>query len=118
MEIQKNLQVLLSGTTARETEIDKTTQELCEIYGLDKWILPQYRLWACMNVKGQHNDLDTPPQIPLFTDVIKKTSKQRDSLKDALTSAATACCCVNHTEGPQATPTPSTTTGTLYLITQ
>ena len=100
-----------SKRTARETEIDKTTQELREIHGLDKWTLPQYRLWARMKVNGQHDDLDTPPQIPLFTNVVKTASKQRDSLKDALTSAATAV--VGRIRGPQATPTPSTTTGTL-----
>lgn len=96
--------------TARETEIDKTTQELREIHGLEKWTLPQYRLWARMKVNGQHDDLDTPPQIPLFTNVVKTASKQRDSLKDALTSAATAV--VGMIRGPQATctPTPSTTT--------
>ena len=97
-----------SKRTARETEIDKTTQELREIHGLEKWTLPQYRLWARMKVNGQHDDLDTPPQIPLFTNVIKTASKQRDSLKDALTSAATAV--VGMIQGPQATPTPSTTT--------
>ena len=97
-----------SKRTARETEIDKITQELCEIHALEKWTLPQYRLWARMKVNGQHDDLDTPPEIPLFTNVIKSASKQRDSLKDALTSAATAV--VGMIRGPQATPTPSTTT--------
>jgi len=49
-----------SKRTAREMEIDKTTQELREIQGLEKWILPQYRLWACMKVNGQHDNLDGP----------------------------------------------------------
>ena len=31
-----------SKHTARETKIDKTTQELHEIHCLDKWTLPQY----------------------------------------------------------------------------
>ena len=97
-----------SKRTAKETEIDKITQELHEIHGLDKWTLPQYRLWARMKVNGQHDDLDTPPQIPLFTSVVKTSSKQGDSLKEALTSAATAV--VRMIRGTQATPTPGTTT--------
>jgi len=79
-----------SKRTAREMEIDKTTQELREIHGLEKWTLPQYRLWARMKVNGQHDDLDAPPQIPSFTNVVKTSSRCGDSLKDALTSAATA----------------------------
>ena len=64
-----------------------------------------------MKVNGQHDDLDTPPQIPLFTNVVKAASKQRDSLKDALTSAATAV--VGMMRGPHATPTPSSYSTTL-----
>ena len=81
--------------TARETEIDKITQERREIHGLDKWTLPQYRLWARMKVNGQHDDLDTPPQIPLFTSAVKMPNKQGDTLSDALTSAATAVVGIN-----------------------
>ena len=92
--------------TARETEIDKIAQELREIHGLDKWTLPQYRLWARMKVNGQHDDLDTPPQIPLFTGAVKMPNKRGDTLSDVLTSAATAV--VGMLKGSPATPTPST----------
>ena len=88
-------------------EIDKTTQELCEIHGLEKWTLPQYRLWARTKVNGQHNP-DAPPQIPLFTNVVKTSSRHGDSLKDALTSAATAV--VRMIWGTQATPISGATT--------
>lgn len=57
--------------TARETEIDKITQELREIHGQDKWTQPQYRLWARMKVNSEHDDLHIPPQIPLFTGAVK-----------------------------------------------
>jgi len=97
-----------SKHTAREMEIDKTTQELREIHGLEKWTLPQYRLWARMKVNGQHDDLDAPPQIPSFTNVVKTSSRCGDSLKDALTSAATAV--VGMIRGTQATPISGATT--------
>ena len=61
-----------------------------------------------MKVNGQHDDLDILPQIPLFTSVVKTSSKQGDSLKEALTSAETAV--VGMIWGKQATLTPGTTT--------
>ena len=97
-----------SKHTAREMEIDKTTQELREIHGLEKWTLPQYRLWAHMKVNGQHDDLDAPPLIPLFTNVVKTSSRHGDSLKHTLTSAATAV--VGMIRGTQATPISGATT--------
>ena len=58
----------------KETQIDKVVQELREIHS-GKWSLPQYRLWARMNVNGQHDDLDVPPQIPLFSGGLKTPPK-------------------------------------------
>ena len=40
--------------------------------------------------KGQHDSLDEPPRIPLFTGTCGTKGSRRDSLTDALTSAATA----------------------------
>ena len=56
------------------------TKILQEKHG-DTWSMPHYRLWA--------SSLDTPPTIPMFSGATSKAPK-RDSLSDALTSAATA----------------------------
>jgi len=107
--MQRNLEVLLNVQLGNiGMEIDKTTRELREIHGLEKWTLPQYRLWAHMKVNGQHDDLDAPPLIPLFTNVVKTSSRHGDSLKDTLTSAATVV--VGMIRGTQATPISGATT--------
>ena len=44
-----------------------------------------------MNVNGQHESLDTPPNIPIFTGSTPNPKSTRgESLSHALTSAATA----------------------------
>jgi hypothetical protein len=55
-----------------------------------------------MKVNGQYDDLDTPPQIPLFTSVVKTASK----LFEGCTYKCSNCCCGNDT----GQSTPSTTT--------
>ena len=105
-----------SKRAARETEINRITQELRDMHGLDKWTLPQYRLWARMKVSGQHESLDHPPQIPLFVGAVKTPTKRGDNLTEALTSAATAV--VGLVKGSPSTPThssPSTPTPTTAL---
>ena len=59
----------------------------------------------CMKVNGQHDNLDGPPQIPLFTNVVKTSCRHGDSLKDALTTAV-----VGMIRGTQATPISGATT--------
>ena len=51
--------------------------------------MPHYRLWVRMKHNNQHSSLDIPPSIPLFSGTTSKPP-ERDSLSDALTSAATA----------------------------
>ena len=52
---------------------------------------PQLWLWARMNVNGQHESLDTSPNIPIFTGSVPNPKSTRgELLSDALTSAATA----------------------------
>ncbi len=70
---------------ARKEEI---TKELQEKHG-EAWSIPQYRLWARMEHNDQHNSLDVPPSIPMFNNTPSKPHR-RDSLTNALTSAATA----------------------------
>ena len=44
-----------------------------------------------MKINGQHESLDAPPNIPIFTGSTPNPKATRgDSLRDALTSAATA----------------------------
>lgn len=76
-----------SKRIAREDEIEEIVQKLRERHS-DRFSLPQMRLWARMKLNGQHDCLDNPPQIPLFTGRV--SVPKRDSLSDALTNAATA----------------------------
>ena len=71
----------------REARIDSVVQELREIHK-DKYSGPQLRLWARLKVNGQHDSMDSPPNIPLFSGVTHNRSA--NSLNEALTSAATA----------------------------
>jgi len=41
-------------------------------------------------VNGQHDSLDSPPGIPLFSGVTPNKAAKHDSLSEALTTAATA----------------------------
>ena len=91
-----------SKRVSREEKVDTLAQELREKHA-DQFSGPQLRLWARMKLNGQHNSMDHPPQIPLFTGTINKP--KRDSLTEALTSAATAV--VGILKGtPQSSPAP------------
>ena len=68
--------------------VDEITKTLQEKHG-DTWSMPHYRLWARMKHNNPHSSLDIPPSMPLFSGTTSKPPK-RDSLSDALTSAATA----------------------------
>ena len=81
-----------SGTSkrsAREESIDEIVQTLREKHGED-YSVPQYRMWARMKLNGQHSSLEEAPPYPLFNGGHKKPPEKRDSLKEALTSCATA----------------------------
>ena len=78
-----------SKRAANEEKIDAKTQELREKHG-EQFTGPRLRLWARMHLNGQHDSLDKPPRIPLFTGTCGTKSSRHDSLTDALTNAATA----------------------------
>lgn len=50
---------------------------------------PHFRIWARMYMNAQHSSLDLPPNNPLFSNYGSKAPR-KESLSDALTSAATA----------------------------
>ena len=77
-----------SKRKANEDTVDEITKTLQEKHG-ETWSTPQYRLWARMKHNGQHSCLDTPPSIPMFSGTTSKPPR-RESLSDAITSAATA----------------------------
>lgn len=81
--------IVASKRVSREEAVDKMAQELREKHGEELFSGAQLRLWARMKLNGQHNSMDHPPQIPLFTGTMLSKPK-RDSLSDALTNAATA----------------------------
>ena len=62
--------------------------ELREKHG-EQYDLRQLQLWARMKLNGQHTSLEHPPCISFFSGANVKPAK-RESLSDALTSAATA----------------------------
>ncbi len=72
----------------KERRNNERAAELQEKHG-EAWSIPQYRLWARMEHNDQHNSLDVPPSIPMFNNTPSKPHR-RDSLTNALTSAATA----------------------------
>ena len=49
----------------------------------------QLKLWARMIVNKQYDDMEVPPNIPIITGGIKRPAR-RESLSEALSSAATA----------------------------
>ena len=77
-----------SKRAAKDEQIDKIVQKLREKH--EDFSIPQLRLWARMKLGGQHESLDNPPQIPLFTGNKKAPRRDSNSLSDALTNAATA----------------------------
>jgi len=82
---------LSSKRANKDEQIDQLVQKLKEKH--DNYSVPQLRLWARMKLGGQHESLDDPPRIPLFTGTCNKTcTPRRDSnpLSDALTNVATA----------------------------
>ena len=87
--------------------IDQTAQNLYEKHG-ERFAMPQLRLWARMVVNKQYTSLDVPPPYPPFKDQTTKTPGKRDSLSDALTSAAIAV--VGLLKGNSASDSPSSST--------
>jgi len=68
---------------------------------------PKLRLWARLIQSGRHNDYENPPNIPLITGTPATTSKlKKDSVAEALTSAATAL--VKLLQPTQSNDSPST----------
>ena len=96
--------VVKTKRAAKEERIDSTTQQLREIHG-ETYSGPQLRLWARMHLNGQHDSLEEPPRIPLFTgSTSSNKGSKRDSLSDALTSAATAVVGIlTHKDGTETT---------------
>ena len=74
---------------AREDELDSIYDRLKEKHG-DMYSTPQYRLWARMIICGTHDDLDTPPQVPMIVGAPLPKRPKQESLTSALVDAATA----------------------------
>ena len=71
--------------STRESKLEEILQSLREKHN-DSYNGPQYRIWARMHLNAQHSSLDVPPNIPIFG---SSSRQKKDSLSDALTSAAT-----------------------------
>lgn len=80
---------LSSRRAEKESQIDSVFQQLQELHH-DQYSGPQLRLWARMKVNGQHDSIDSPPRIPLFSGLTPNRPAKSNSLNEALTSAATA----------------------------
>ena len=94
-------------STKKSDLIDQTAHDLYEKHG-ERLTMPQLRLWARMVVNKQYTSLDVPPPYPPFKDQISKTPGKRDSLSDALTSAATAVVGLLKGNGTSDSPSSST----------
>ena len=87
---EENDETPVKKRASKDKQVDKIILILRDKHQ-DRFSGPQLRLWARMNVNGQHESLDTPPNIPIFTGSTPNPKSTRgESLSDALTSAATA----------------------------
>ena len=77
-----------SKRAEREEEVDDIFQKLKKTHK-DNFSGPQLRLWARMIATGTHDDMDTPPNVPMIVGGIQR-QPQRESLTDVISSAATA----------------------------
>lgn len=68
-------------------EVDLVFKELKEKHG-NTFDTPRLRLWARMVTNKIHNDLDSPPNIPVFCSTPRRPRQQ--SLSSAITGAANA----------------------------
>ncbi len=71
----------------KEDELESVFQRLKAKHEVN-YSGPQLRLWARMIVAKTHDDFDKPPNVPMITEV--QRTKQKESLSEALTSAAVA----------------------------
>ena len=94
----------LSKRADKENWIDMVFQQLKELHG-EQFSGPQLRLWARMNVNCQHESLDSPPRIPIFSGVTPTKTVMSNSLNE---SAATAVVSMLKTtpESPQQSSSP------------
>ena len=67
---------------AKEEEIDV----LFEKHG-DNYSNPQLRLWACMIICGTHDNLDSPPRVPMIVGSPLTKRPKQESLTSALVGA-------------------------------
>lgn len=70
----------------REEELDQLVEKLKEKHGELLTVL-QYRLWARTILSGVHDDMDSPPPLPMITGYAPKSQK-KDSYTDAIAGAA------------------------------
>ena len=108
--VKRKSEGVLNKRQARDDEIDIVFQLLKEKHG-DTYSTPQYRLWACMIICGTHDDLDTPPKVPMIIGAPMPKRPKQKSLTSALVDAATAFAsaisptqCSSNT-GPPSEPT-------------
>lgn len=78
-----------SKRAARDKKLEEIMQTLRDKHGENYCSGPHLRIWARMYMNAQHSSLDLPPNNPLFSNYGPKAPK-KESLTDALTSAATA----------------------------
>ena len=80
----KRRRVVESDGGNKEAAIDTTISDLRKIHG-QQYTSLQYRLWAEMLDVGTHDDMDVPPNVPLFTGNNGHRSSKKFSLEGAMT---------------------------------
>ena len=76
----KRRRVVESDGGNKEAAIDTTISDLRKIHG-QQYTSLQYRLWAEMLDVGTHDDMDFPPNVPLFTGNNGHRSSKKFSLE-------------------------------------
>ena len=97
----------LSKREKKETNIDNISLELQDKHG-NQFSGPQYKLWARLIENGQWDNVERPPNIPIFGTTQPK-KLQKESTSEVITNAAVAI--IEHLRSP---PQPNTSSAGVH----
>ena len=79
----------VSKRQEKEEDVDDNFKVLQEKHGKDKqFTTPLLRLWARTINAGLHDDFDSPPDLPAFSQSQPKKPRKQESLSDTISEAA------------------------------
>ena len=79
----------VSKRQEKEEDVEDNFKVLQEKHGKNKqFTTPMLRLWARTISAGLHDDLDSPPDLPAFSQSQPKKPRKQESLSDTISEAA------------------------------